>query len=187
MKTDNASIPVGDPPADSYAAARAERVRKARRAISAVVAVAVLLLTVFWIVHALGRDSLPVAAGPSRDFSRFASPELPLDRGLALVVVLAMDCGHCRQTAQMVGTFDAEALGVRIYFILSGKPDEVDPFFAAIGASAPYHLATKGEYLNLVADDPTAVCLLRNGELRTEWPARDFNLRALREELARRQ
>lgn len=186
MKTDNASIPAGSP-GDSYAAGRAERARKARRAIVAAVAVVVLLVAVFRIAHALHRPSPPATPPPNRDFSRFASPELPLDRGLALVVVLAMDCGHCRETAKIVGTFDAEALAVGIYFILSGKPEEVDPFFEAIGASVPYHLATMAEYLDLVADEPTAVCLLSNGQMRAEWPPRQFSLRALRDELARGQ
>lgn len=120
-----------------------------------------------------------------RDFSRLASPELPLDRGLALVVILAMDCSHCIETARLIGTFDAAAHGLQVYFVLYGDPAEVDPFFATIGTTPPYCLATAEDYADFAGEDPPAIYLLRDGSIRAEWPGTRFNLVVLADEISR--
>lgn len=147
--------------------------------------VAVIVLALLSVVATL-RPPAP-GAEPERatDVRRFASPDLPLDQGLALVLFLAMDCPHCVETARMIATFDAAAHGLRVYFMLSGKPEEVEPFLQTLGTWPLYRLVPPGEFAEFVGDDPPAIYLLADGRLRAQWPGRRFNLAALVDELSR--
>jgi len=159
---------------------------KTSRVLVAVVAILVILLALSRMVHTLSPPGGKVPEPtPVRDLSRFASPELPLDRGTALVVVLAMDCSHCIETARLIGTFDAAAHGLQVYFVLFGPPAEVDPFFATIGTRLPYCLATAADYADFAGEDPPAIYLLKDGSIRAEWPGARFNLVVLGDELSR--
>lgn len=155
-----------------------------RRAGWILLAALVIVIALSLILRTLPR---PTAAAPglapARDFGRFASPELPLDRGRVLVVVLAMDCERCVETARLIGTFDAAAHGLQVYFVLFGPPAEVDPFFATIGTRLPYCLATAADYADFAGEDPPAIYLLKDGAIQAEWPGTSFNLVVLNDEL----
>jgi len=150
------------------------------------IAMALLLAAALWV--RLARDRR-VPAPPVRvlDLSRFASPELPLDRGLALVVFMAMDCAHCIEAAQMIGNADLGAQGVSACFIMLGKPEEVGPFFDRIGAWVPYILTTPADYAEFAGEDPPGIYLLEQGAVRAHWSGSAFNLTVLRDELGRRR
>lgn len=124
---------------------------------------------------------------PARDVRRFASADLPLDRGLALVLFLSMDCSHCLETARLVGGFDAAAHNLGVYLVLLGRPDEVEPFFQTIGARLPYCLAAPQDYAPFVDDVPPTLYLLADGAVRAQWPGGRFNLELLKAELSRQR
>lgn len=124
---------------------------------------------------------------PMPDFSRFVSPELPLDQGLVLVVVLATDCHNCIDTARLIGTFDAAAHDLRVFFILYGEPGELEVFWAEVGTTVPYCLVTAHDYAELAGENPPAMYLLENGVAREYFPGNSFNLIVLCEKLQMRQ
>ncbi len=124
---------------------------------------------------------------PLPDFHRFAPAGMPLDQGLVLVVVLAMDCHNCIDTARLVGTLDAVAHGLRVFFILYGEPGELDVFWAEVGTEIPYCLASAHDYAELAGENPPAIYLLENGVTREVIPGNSFNLIVLLEKLQMRQ
>lgn len=157
--------------------------RKMRAILALSLAAALFLfgLTLFL----LGRRHAAAGAAPEHalDVGRFATPELPLDRGLALVLFLSPDCSHCIEAAGLVGTFDAEAHGLRVYYVLLAKPKEVEPFFQTIGHAAPYCLATPQDYAEFAGDFPPTLYLLNHGQVSARWLGWEFNLTKLSEAL----
>ncbi len=162
----------------------AQQHRRKRRAIFAV-SLTVALLLVGLSLFLLGRQRAAAGAAPEHtlDVGRFASPEVPLDRGLALVLFLSPDCSHCIEAARLVGTFDAAAHGLRVYYVLLAKPEEIEPFFQSIGHAAPYCLATAPDYAEFAGDFPPTLYLLNDGRVSVRWLGWDFNLKKLSEAL----
>jgi hypothetical protein len=149
------------------------------------VLIGLLLVTAVMAAILLTRSPAKATPPPLPDLRALASPEFPIDQGKALVLVLAMDCGHCIQAAEQVGTFDTEANDLHVFFLLYGRDEEVDLFFAQVGKRFPYRLATDQEYADFGGDDPPAVYLLRDGKTRARWMGYRFNLQVLQTELAR--
>jgi hypothetical protein len=122
---------------------------------------------------------------PTRDLSRFVSADLPIDQGLALVVFLSTDCGHCDIVATMLSEFDAKAHGLGVYFMLYGRPEEAQPFLARTGMlDVPHRMLTAEEYAEYTSQDPPQLYLLRNGKLEVEWPGARFSLQGLQDAIA---
>ena len=176
MQADATPESDGDP-----AAGRAHRLRLAAAVLVGVVAV---LAVLYRIVPEPGAG-IPAPPARDRDFSPFVSPDFPLDRGLSLVLVLAADCEHCRQTALRLAHFGLREQGVSAYLLVFGQPEEVDLFLAEIDPPIPHRRATEQQYLDLSGDDPTTVHLLENGRPRFEWAGRHFDRAVLMEELRR--
>lgn len=172
------SPPPSRPGVDPEARARAKRVVIG---LLGFLLVAVVVLVVVLVSRPAGRKTPP----PLPDLTRLASPDFPIDQGKALVLVLAMDCDHCILAAQQTATFDAKAYGLNVYCLLYGQPEDVDAFFAEVGAQFPYRMATAQEYADFAGDDPPAVYLLRNGKTQAMWISCRYELPALRTELAR--
>lgn len=118
------------------------------------------------------------------DLRRLASAEVPLDRGRTLVVVLSADCSHCLETARLIGRFDGQTYRLGLYFVILGKPEELEPFFQSIEAWPPYRLASAAEYAEFGGDDPPTIYLLSDGLVQARWAGAAFNLDVLRAALA---
>ena len=132
------------------------------------------------------RPNTEVPPAPLPDFSRFASAGMPLDQGLVLVAVLAMDCHNCIETARLIGTFDAAAHDLRVFFILYGEPGELEVFWAEVGTEVPYCMASAHDYAELAGEEPPTMYLLEDGSVRKCFAGNRFSLLILCEELALR-
>jgi hypothetical protein len=166
---------------------KVSRERQRARVILLVSVAVAAALALMGLARLLGAPRRNLSAAPARvlDFERFASAELPLNRGRALVLFLSPTCSHCLETARWVGAFDAEAHGLRVYFAILGKPEEVEPFCQTIEAWLPYFLVTPRDYADFAGDDPPTIYLLHHGRVSAQWPGSRFNLEVLGDQLRR--
>ncbi|MBN2449070.1 MAG: hypothetical protein JXR77_01695 [Lentisphaeria bacterium] len=142
---------------------------------------AALAATVALIVFRAPRAEPQPAPDATLDFRRFASPEFPLNQGLALVVFLSADCSHCMETARYVAGLDTEEHGTRVYFVILGEPAEIDSLLHTLGAQLPYCVATPLDYAEFAGDDPPTLYLLRDGRPEARWPGSIFHVDLLHE------
>ncbi len=133
-----------------------------------------------------GRPAAPEQPPPA-DLRRLASPELSLDQGLTLAVLLSLDCQHCLETARLLAGADTESLGLRVVFLLLGEPRGVDAFFDQVGARVPYALISPADYAEFAGSDPPTLYLLNHGAVAARWSGTGFSLEALRDAAARCQ
>jgi hypothetical protein len=167
----------GDPP-NTDGSARA-RLRNA-----VVVGVLVLLILASVVAIVFQSQSPSSHSEPLPDVAKLATPDLPLDHGTALALVLGFDCGHCKEVGRLVSTFDTGKLGIRVYVLGLGTEEEASLFFAETGIQAPYRLITNQEYLDYSGADSTTLYLLRDGQTLSVWPGYDFGLAKLKSALA---
>ena len=129
------------------------------------------------------RPSTPPPTASERNPAALATSAAPFDQGLALLLFLTPDCGHCLQVARSLATFKAVEYGLSLYGAFLGQEDEVDTFFQETGTEFPYVLVPPETYAAYTREDPPTIYLLDQGSVRAQWTGSQFNRQALIEAL----
>ncbi len=121
----------------------------------------------------------PLATSGHSPFARFAAPDFRLDRGKTLVAFLSTDCDHCQDIAFDIGGLDAEELGIKIFFLLLGEPEDARTFMADSGNEVPFKVVDPTAFFAFVAKAPPTVYRLRDGQEVAKIEGEEAKLEAL--------